>query len=114
MSESAISSKSLINSEAAAINNFPIKLGDDGIPILEEVVEDAVFDDLAADIEARLVLDLEPHLQDLVRRAFTDTIRLVALDLKHAFERELNKQLDLRLRSLVSECVQRACQKVRI
>lgn len=106
--------KSLINTDAAVANAYPIALGEDGIPILNEVVEDTAFDDLAADIEAQLLQDLEPHLQDLVRRAFTDTIRMVALDLKHGFERELNKQLDARLRNLVSECVRRACSKARI
>lgn len=93
---------------------YPISLGTDGIPILNEVVEDAIFDDLAADIRAHLLLDLEPHLQDLVRRAFTDSVRMIALDLKHAFERELNKQLDNHLRGLVDDCVQKACQKARV
>lgn len=110
----ALPHQSLINANATVPEKYQVALGADGIPILDEVVEDAIFDDLASDIKAHLLLDLEPHLQELIRRAFTDSVRMIALDLKHAFERELNKQLDTRLRGLVDECVQKACQKVRV
>ena len=109
-----LSHQSLVNANGTAPEAYQVSLGADGIPILDEVIEDAVFDDLAANIKAHLLLDLEPHLQELVRRAFTDSVRMIALDLKHAFERELNKQLDTRLRGLVDECVQQACQKARV
>jgi hypothetical protein len=91
-----------------------LTVGADGIPILDEVVENEVFDALAADLKAHLLIELEPLLQDMVRRAFTDSVRLVALDLKHAFEREFNTQVDTQLRTFIEQTVQQACQRAQL
>lgn len=89
-------------------------MGEDGIPILDAVVENTVFDALAADLTAQILIDMEPQLQDMVRHAFTDTVRMVALDLKRTLEREFNKQLEARLHTIVADIVQRACQRAQI
>jgi hypothetical protein len=93
---------------------YPLTANADGIPVLEEVVENEEFDALAEDLKAHLLLELEPLLQDIARRAFTDSVRLVALDLKHAFEREFSTQLDINLRTLVEQSVRQACERAQI
>jgi heme oxygenase len=91
-----------------------LQLHSDDIPTLDDVVEDQDFDELAAHIKAQLLTELEPLLQEMVHRAFASSVRLVALNLKHAFEQELDKQLDDRLHALVEESVLRACRQVRL
>jgi len=93
---------------------YQLHLDTDGIPTLDDVVEDRLFDELAADIKAQLLTELEPLLQELVHRAFASSVRMVALDLKRSFEQELDKQLDARLRALVEESVLRACHRARL
>jgi hypothetical protein len=93
---------------------YQLRLNADGIPTLNDVVEDRHFDEFAADIKAQLLTELEPVLQDLVQRAFSASIRMVALELKHSFEQELDKQLEARLHSLVEETVLRACHRARL
>lgn len=82
------------------------------IPVLNDVVGDDLLDDLSGHLTTQVLLELEPQLRELVHRAFTDTVRMVALDLKHAFEREFDKQLYARLRVIVEESVQRAYNQV--
>ncbi|KOR33432.1 hypothetical protein TI05_01080 [Achromatium sp. WMS3] len=100
-----------IQTEEAPTDVYPLAADADGIPVLDQVVEDTAFDTLADDLKAHILLELEPLLQNIVQKAFTDSVRLVALDLKHAFERELSTQLDTHLRTLVEQIVQQAFKR---
>ena len=92
------------------LSDLPLRFDPGGIPILDEVVEDRFFEELAADLKRQLLIDLEPMLQELVQAAFGASVRRVALELKHSFEQELSQALEQRLHALVEESVERACR----
>jgi hypothetical protein len=96
---------------AESISPGGLRLDPDGIPILDEAIDERLLDDLVADLKAQLLTELEPMLQELVRGAFNRSVRLVALDLKHTFERELDRRIEERLRALVEDGVERACRE---
>jgi hypothetical protein len=85
-----------------------LRLDEDGLPILDDVVGELAEEDVIARLKAELMTDLEPRLQAIVRAAFAASVKVVALELKRTFERELDEALEARLQELVAECVDRA------
>ena len=88
----------------------PLLLYEDGLPILDEVVDESSLDELATIIKAQLLAELEPRLQALARQALTESVKDIALQLKHAFEQQLDKALQERLQELVEQSVDKACK----
>lgn len=87
-----------------------LRLDADGIPILDEVVETLPLDEIATAIKTQLLAELQPQLRGLVEQAMTESIKACALELKHAFERQLDEKLKLQLQALVEQTVDRACK----
>jgi hypothetical protein len=85
-----------------------LRLDEEGLPILEDVVDDPPRGDLALRIKAELLEELEPHLQTVVRTVFTDSVKVVALDLKRAFETQLDEALHERIEELVDQAIAKA------
>lgn len=88
--------------------NLLLRLDENGIPILDEVVEPPPPDDLAAAIEAQLLAELQPRLLDMVHSAMTESIKAGALELKRSFEQQLEQTLEVRVHELVEQAVERA------
>jgi len=91
-------------------NKSLLRLDENGIPILEEVVEDPPPDDLAAAIKQQLLAELEPQLMHILHSAMTESIKAGALELKRSFEQQLDHTLELRVQDLVEQAVERACR----
>ena len=86
----------------------PLLLYEDGLPILDEVVEEPSLDEFSAALKAQLIAELEPQLQAMARQALTESVKDVALQLKHAFEHQLDEALKNRLQDLVERSVNQA------
>ncbi len=101
----------------------PMRSDADGIPILEEVVDEVpetaipTLDDVVEDtpelhrseaLKAQLLVELEPQLQHLVQNAFIETVKIVALQMKHDFEQELDMALRTQLSDMVDQAVEKA------
>jgi len=86
----------------------PLRLDDDGIPILDEVVAEATAGTPEERLKARLLGELEPQIQSLVHSAFLHTIKTIALEMKQSFEQELDEKLQRRLEELVDKAVAEA------
>jgi hypothetical protein len=96
------------NSDTQSETPSPLRLDEQGVPILDEVVEDDDLDRLAAEIKEQLLAELQPQLRTLVRSVFTNAVKVVALELKRNFEQQLDQTLERRLRVLVEQAVERA------
>jgi hypothetical protein len=94
-----------------ANRNSLLRLDENGIPILEEVLEPPPLDDLAAAIKAQLLAELEPQLLNMVHNAMTESIKAGALELKRSFEQHLDRSLEIRVHELVEQAVERACRE---
>ena len=88
-----------------------LRLDENGVPILDEVVEPPPLDDLAAAIKAQLLAELEPQLLNMVHNAMTESIKAGALELKRSFEQHLDRALEIRVHELVEQAVERACRE---
>ncbi len=101
----------------------PMRSDADGIPILEEVMDEVpetaipTLDDVVEDspelhrseaLKAQLLAELEPQLQHLVQNAFIETVKIVALQMKHNFEQELGLALRTQLADMVDQAVEKA------
>ena len=91
--------------------NSLLRLDENGIPILDEVVEPPPLDGLAGAIKTQLLAELEPRLLELVNHAMTESIKAGALELKRSFEQQLQRDLDIRIHELVEQAVERACRE---
>ena len=91
--------------------NSLLRLDENGVPILDEVVEPPPLDDLAAAIKAQLLAELEPQLLNMVHNAMTESIKAGALELKRSFEQHLDRALEIRVHELVEQAVERACRE---
>jgi hypothetical protein len=91
--------------------NSLLRLDENGVPILDEVVEPPPPDDLAAAIKAQLLAELEPHLLHILHGAMTESIKAGALELKRSFEHQLDRNLEIRVHELVEQAVERACRE---
>ena len=92
-------------------NKSLLRLDENGIPILDEVVEPPPLDDLAGAIKTQLLAELEPQLLEMVNNAMTESIKAGALELKRSFEQQLERTLDVRVHELVEQAVERACRE---
>jgi len=90
--------------------NSLLRLDENGIPILDEVVEPPPLDDVAETIKAQLLAELEPQLLQMVQNAMTDSIKAGALELKRSFEQQVSRNLELQVHEMVEQAVERACQ----
>jgi hypothetical protein len=97
-----------MNSQAENPPAEPLHLDEQGVPILEDVVDDTFLDQLAEEIKQALLTELEPQLHSMVRSAFATSVKAVALELKHTFEQKLDETMKARLRVLVEQAVERA------
>ena len=91
--------------------NSLLRLDENGVPILDEVVEPPPLDDMAAAIKAQLLAELEPQLLNMVHNAMTESIKAGALELKRSFEQHLDRALEIRVHELVEQAVERACRE---
>ena len=91
--------------------NSLLRLDENGIPILDEVVEPPPLDDMAGAIKTQLLSELQPQLLELVNNAMTESIKAGALELKRSFEQQLQRDLDNRIHELVEQAVERACRE---
>jgi hypothetical protein len=89
----------------------PLRLDDDGIPILDEVVEEEPAGSAEAQLKARLLEELEPQIQALAHAAFIHTVKTVALEMKQSFEQELDERLREQLEELVERAIAEAGRK---
>ncbi len=100
----------------------PMRSDADGIPILEEVMNEIpetvipTLDDVVEDspelhggeaLKVQLLAELEPQLQHLVQNAFIETVKIVALQMKHNFEQELDMALRTQLADMVDQAVEK-------
>ncbi len=98
----------------------PMRLDTDGFPVLEEVVDEIpeaaipTLNDIVEDnsesgtaeaLKMQLLTELEPRLQRLVHAAFVETVKVVALQMKRNFERELDSALQTQLADMVDKAV---------
>ena len=86
-----------------------VHLDENGVPILEEVL-DVPFDELAATIKERLIAELEPQLQSIVSTAFAASVKSVVLQLKRSFDEQFERELETRIRDVVTQAVEKACR----
>jgi hypothetical protein len=86
----------------------PLRLDDDGVPILDEVVDDAAGATPDERLKARLLEELEPQIQALAHSAFVHTVKTVALEMKRSFEQEFDEKLQARLEQLVDRAIAEA------
>ena len=91
--------------------NSLLRLDENGVPILDEVVEPPPLDDMAAAIKAQLLAELEPQMLNMVHNAMTESIKAGALELKRSFEQHLDRALEIRVHELVEQAVERACRE---
>jgi hypothetical protein len=98
------------NSPTAQTPEATLHLDEDGVPILDEVAEALPQDEIAISIKTQLLAELRPQLRDLVQQAMTESIKACALEFKHTFERQLDEKLEMQLRELVEQTVERACR----
>ncbi len=83
----------------------PLRLDDDGVPILDEVVDETFGGSVEQQLKARLLEELEPQLQAMAHTAFIHTVKTVALEMKRSFEEEFDGLLRQRLEELVDQAV---------
>jgi hypothetical protein len=88
----------------------PLRLDDDGVPILDEVVDEAGTGTPEERLKAKLLEELEPQIQALAHSAFVHTVKTVALEMKRSFEQEFDEKLQERLEELVDQAVAEACE----
>ncbi len=87
--------------------NTLLRLDENGIPILDEVVEPPSLDDPAA-IKAQLLAELEPQLLNIVHSAMSESLKAGALEFTRLLERQLDRTLEIRVHELVIQAVERA------
>ena len=90
-------------------SSVELHLDGDGLPILDEVIEESDMEELAADIKAQLMAELKPQIEDIAVTAMTEAIKAGALELKHSFESRFGATLERRVGELVEQAVDRAC-----
>ncbi len=88
----------------------PLRLDDDGVPILDEVVDETTGGSPEERLKARLLEELEPQIQSLAHAAFLHTVKTIALEMKRSFEQELDEKLRQRLEEIVDRAVAQACE----
>ena len=88
--------------------NLPMRLDDNGIPILDEVVEEVVGETPEEKLKALLMEELEPRIQALAHATFVHTVKTVALEMKRSFEQEFDNSLQEQLSELVDRAVAEA------
>jgi len=92
-------------------DGFPIleevldEIPEAAIPTLNDIVEDNSELGRAEALKMQLLAELEPRLQHLVHAAFVETVKVVALQMKHNFERELDSALQTQLTDMVDKAV---------
>jgi len=95
-------------------NHSPLlRLDDEGLPILDEVVEEPPSGTPQERLKNQLLDELEPQIQSLVRTAFIKSVKMVALEMKRSFEQELDEKLRERLDELVERAVAEAFEQTR-
>ncbi len=106
--------------------NPPMRLDADGFPILEEVVEEVSEEQIptleeavevspemrrAEAIKEQILVELEPRLTQMVQTVFIDTVKMVAVQMKHQFESQFNEKLQTELNDLVDQAVDEAMKE---
>lgn len=83
---------------------------DGDIPTLEEVLEENSELQRTESLKSQLLEELEPRLREMVQLAFIETVKVVALQMKHDFEQELDAALQTKLADLVDRAVDQAIE----